>query len=94
VNIGANKRQASEGVLYLSIGNSVARSRRGTSRLCFLGRILGTTEATRSLGSKGDAIRGAIEEANAEIVFERFDLKRNCGLGEKKVFRRTLWGSS
>jgi hypothetical protein len=40
------------------------------------------------LGSEGDAIRGAIEEANAEIVFERFDLKRDCGLGEKKVFRR------
>jgi hypothetical protein len=56
--------------------------------------FVGVTEQEGSLGSEGDAIGGAIEEANAEIVFERFDLKRNCGLGEKKVFRRTLWGSS
>jgi hypothetical protein len=40
------------------------------------------------LRSNGDAIGGAIEKANAEIVFERFDLKRDGGLGEKEVFRR------
>ena len=38
--------------------------------------------------SKGDAIGGAIKEANAEIVFERFDLKRDGGLSKEKVFRR------
>jgi len=40
------------------------------------------------LRSKRDAIGGAIKEANAEIVFERFDLKGDGGLCEKKVFRR------
>ena len=37
--------------------------------------------------SEGDAIAGAIEEANAEIVFERLDLQRDGRLGEKKMFR-------
>jgi len=40
------------------------------------------------LAEQGDAIGGAIEEANAEIVFERFDLKRDGGLGEEEAFRR------
>jgi hypothetical protein len=40
------------------------------------------------LRGKGDVIGGAIEETNAEIIFERFDLKRNGGLGQEKVFRR------
>ena len=35
---------------------------------------------------EGDAIAGAIEEANAEIVFEGFDLQRDGGLGEEKMF--------
>jgi len=39
------------------------------------------------LRSKGDAVGGAIEEADAEIVFERFYLKRDCGLRKKKMFR-------
>ncbi len=38
--------------------------------------------------SKRDAIGGAIKEANAEIVFERLDLKRDRGLSKEKVFRR------
>jgi hypothetical protein len=41
----------------------------------------------QSLRSKRDAIRGAIEETDAEIVFERFDLKRNGWLGQEKMFR-------
>ena len=36
---------------------------------------------------EGDAIAGAIEKANAEIVFEGLDLKRDGGLGEEKMFR-------
>jgi hypothetical protein len=51
---------------------------------CYLLRV---NEQERSLGSKGDAIGGAIEEAHAEIVFESFDLKRDGGLGEEKMFR-------
>ena len=38
--------------------------------------------------SQGDAIGGAIEEANAEIVFESLDLQRDGWLSEKEVFRR------
>jgi hypothetical protein len=40
------------------------------------------------LRSEGDAIGGAVEKANTEVVLERFDLKRDCRLGEEKVFRR------
>jgi hypothetical protein len=40
------------------------------------------------LRSRGDATGGAIEEADIEIVFERFDLKRLCGLGQEEVLRR------
>ena len=36
---------------------------------------------------ESDAIASAIEEADAEIVFESLDLKRNGGLGEKEMFR-------
>jgi len=39
------------------------------------------------LGSQGDTIGGAIEEANAEIVFPRFNLKRDGGLSKEKLFR-------
>ena len=38
--------------------------------------------------SKGNPIGSTIEKANTEIVFECFDLKRDGGLGEEKVFRR------
>jgi len=48
--------------------------------------FLGVDEKKGSLRSEGDAIAGAIEEANAEIVFERFDLERDGGLCEEKVF--------
>ena len=34
---------------------------------------------------EGDAIAGAIEEADAEIVFQGFNLKRYRGLGQEKV---------
>lgn len=37
--------------------------------------------------SEGNAIGSAIEEADAEIVFERLDLERNGGLSKEKVFR-------
>ena len=37
-------------------------------------------------GVKGDAIAGAVEETNAEVVFQRSDLERNSRLGEKKMF--------
>jgi hypothetical protein len=40
------------------------------------------------LGSKGDTIGGTIKEANAEILFERFDLQRDRGLSKEKMFRR------
>src|SRR5260370_41687592 len=50
--------------------------------------LFSVAEQEGSLRSKGDAIGGAIEEANAEIVFERFDLKRDGGLSKEKLFRR------
>ena len=37
--------------------------------------------------SEEDAITGAIEEADAEIVFEGLDLKRDGGLSEEEMFR-------
>jgi len=52
------------------------------------GYFLRVAEQEGSLRSKRDAIGGAIEEANAEIVFEPFDLKRDGGLSEEEVFRR------
>ena len=35
--------------------------------------------------SKRDAIAGPIEETDAKIVFQGFDLKRYCRLGKEKV---------
>jgi len=32
-------------------------------------------------------VRGTIEEANAQIVFQRFDLERDRGLGKEEVLR-------
>jgi hypothetical protein len=52
------------------------------------GYLLSVAKQERSLRSQGDAIGGAIKEANAEIVFERFDLKRDGRLSKEKVFRR------
>jgi hypothetical protein len=52
------------------------------------GYLLGVGEQEGSLRSQGNAIAGAIEETDAEIVFEGLDLERDGGLGEEKVFCR------
>jgi hypothetical protein len=52
------------------------------------GYLFSVIKQESSLRSKRDAIGGASEEANAEIFFERFDLKRDGGLSKEKVFRR------
>ena len=48
----------------------------------------GVAQQKRALRSECNAVAGAIEEADAEIVFESFDLKGDGGLGEEKMFGR------
>ena len=50
------------------------------------GDLFRVGEQDSALRSKRDAVAGAIEEADAEIVFEGFDLKCDGGLGEEKMF--------
>ena len=37
------------------------------------------------MGGKGDAVPGSVEEPSAQIVLQRFDLKRNGRLSEEKM---------
>ena len=47
--------------------------------------LFGVAEEGRSLRGEGDAIRGAIEETNSEIVLEGLDLERDGRLGQKQM---------
>ena len=51
------------------------------------GNFLSVAQEDGALRSEGNAMAGAVEEADAEIVLEGFDLQRDCGLAEKKMFR-------
>jgi hypothetical protein len=53
--------------------------------------FLGIEEKGRSLEGEGDAIAGAIEETDAEIVFECLDLLAYRRLGDKKFFSCTAY---
>jgi hypothetical protein len=48
----------------------------------------GVPEKEGALTCKGDAAAGAIEEANAQIIFQCIDLKGDSRLREKKLLRR------
>jgi len=89
-------QQARENVLCDGRGNAEGQpsgdlATIGTKLLFGLGNecryLFSVAEQERPLWSEGDAIGGAIEKANTEIVFESFDLKRDGGLGEEKMFR-------
>ena len=45
------------------------------------------TKKDRALRGEGDAVGGAVEETDAQIVLQGLDLKRDGGLGKKEVLR-------
>lgn len=49
------------------------------------GEAGGVVEEQFALCGQGDMAAGAIEEADAQVFFERFDLQRDGGLGEKEL---------
>jgi hypothetical protein len=46
----------------------------------------GIPQENRTRRGERDPIGGAVEQSHSKIVFERFDLERNGGLGEEQMF--------